>query len=790
MAQHKHGIRKVAVLGSGVMGSRIAAHCINAGLDVWLLDLKSDDPKRPNKLVEEHIKELTKTSPEPLFDASLARHIKPGNFEDDLEVLSEVDWIVEVVVERLDIKKNLMRKVETVRKPGTIVSSNTSGIPIRKIGEECSEEFQSHFLGTHFFNPPRYMKLLEVIPTELTSSEVIEFVTGFCQKTLGKGVVHCKDTPNFIANRIGVFSIASIVPYFFNKQLRAETIDVLTGTLTGYSKAATFRTADMAGLDVLKHVADNLYPAVPDDEKREVFKLPGTFGEMVEHGLIGNKAGKGFYTKEKGDKGKTYYVVDPETLEYEKQQPVTYETIENAKNAGKSSALRLRFLVEQDDEVGRFVWQIQKELMLYAANRIPEIADSVEEVDRAMQWGFNWELGPFQRWDAIGVRYAAERIENEGETVPDSIKKMLKDGREQFYDYDARTVYNLATGQVESLTSPAQGAITVAHQKSEAKEVLGNQSAGLLDIGDGVALFEFRSRTNTLSSELIDTLFTSLDRVGKDFDALVIGHDGNNFSVGADLKEMGPSIQKGHYDKVMEAVKNFQSAVLGIKYAPFPVVVAPFNQTLGGGTEFMLHADKVVAHHELYAGLVEAGVGLLPAGGGTKEMVRRYLDRVVDSDNADEIPYLKEVFKLIGMAKVSMGAVRARQMGLLRDQDAVVMNRDLLIRSAKSYAQTLSETGYQPPREPQVKLLGKSGYGAIKTMLYNLKEGRFITPYDFIIGDKVAEVMTGGNLSEPQWVPESYVMRLEREAFVDLVKDQRTIDRIEHMLTKGKPLRN
>src|SRR6056297_3183010 len=429
----KFNIQNVVILGSGVMGSQIAAHCINAGLNVKLLDLKSDDASHPNKTVEENIGKLKKMNPAPLAMPDWADRIIPGNFEDNLDWIEEADWVCEVIVERMDIKKNMMSDIEKVRKKGTIVSSNTSGLPISEISEDVSDEFKSHFLGTHFFNPPRYMKLLEIIPTESTDDEITEYMSGFCEKILGKGTVVCKDTPNFIANRIGVFSMASIMPWFFNGELRAAEIDFLTGTLTGYSKAATFRTADMAGLDVLNHVAENLYPAVPDDERRELFKVPDGFKKMVEKGAHGNKEGHGFYKKVKGEKGNEYHVIDPESLDYGPQQDVEFESAEKAKKEFKSSGERLKYLVNQDDIAGKFLWAIDCDLLLYAANRIPEITDSIEAIDRAMQWGFNWELGPFQRWDAIGVEESVKRMEEEGRKVPDTVKKMLESGRTSFY---------------------------------------------------------------------------------------------------------------------------------------------------------------------------------------------------------------------------------------------------------------------------------------------------------------------------------------------------------------------
>lgn len=789
MSSKKFRIQKVAVLGSGTMGSQIAAHCVNAGLEVMLLDLKSDDDD-PNKTVKENIKKLGKMNPAPLALPGYADHIQPGNFEDDLDKLSGVDWICEAIVEKMDIKKNMMSRLDEVQLGNTIVSSNTSGLPIGKISEDCSDQFQQHFLGTHFFNPPRYMKLLEVIPTENTSGDVIEFMSHFCEKMLGKGVVECKDTPNFIANRIGIFSMASIMPWFFDGSFRAEEIDFLTGTITGYSKAATFRTADMSGLDIIHHVAENLYPAIPADERREVFDLPESFKKMVEEGKHGNKTGQGFYKKVQTDSGKEYKVIDPETHEYESQINPQFESTSEAKEKFKTPGERLKYLVNKDDEVGRFLWQIHCDLLLYAANRIPEITDSLESIDNAMKWGFNWELGPFERWDAIGVTESVERMQEEGLEVPDSVLEMLNSDREQFYDKDQGTVYNLATGEVEPLSPPAKGAIQVANLKSENREVLGNKSAGLYDMGDGVALFEFRTKQHTLGFELVETLAQSCEKVKEDFDALVIGHDGDNFTYGANLMEAIQAWQQGEKDQVQQAVKNFQDTAVGLRYQPFPVVVAPFGRTLGGGVELMLHADSVVAHHELYAGLVEVGVGLIPAGGGTKEMLRRTMQRVTEEDRSDPIPYIKEVFKTMGMAKVSPSAAKARDYHYLKAEDTIVMNRDLLLAAAKTEAHTLVDQGYQPPFEPSIKVMGREGLSALKLMLYIMHESGWITDYDKVVAEKLAWAISGGDLSEPQDVPESYILKLEREVFMELLEDERTHARIEHMLKKGKPLRN
>src|SRR6056297_695353 len=785
----KFNIQNVVILGSGVMGSQIAAHCINAGLNVKLLDLKSDDASHPNKTVEENIGKLKKMNPAPLAMPDWADRIIPGNFEDNLDWIEEADWVCEVIVERMDIKKNMMSDIEKVRKKGTIVSSNTSGLPISEISEDVSDEFKSHFLGTHFFNPPRYMKLLEIIPTESTDSSVVDYMAGFCEKILGKGVVECKDTPNFIANRIGVFSMATIMPWFFNGKFRAEEIDFLTGTLTGYSKAATFRTADMAGLDVLKHVAENLYPAVPDDERREIFKVPEEFKKMVENGAHGNKTGHGFYKKVKTDEGKAYHVINPETLEYEPQQDVSFEIAEEAKKKYKSAGKRLKFLVNQDNKAGEFLWEIQCDLMLYAANRIPEITESVESIDRAMQWGFNWEMGPFQRWDAIGVRESVERMISEGREVPDSVQKMLDEGRETFYDDDG-TVFNLATGKADQLSAPADGAVTVKLLEKDAKEIWGTSSAVLYDMGDGVALFEFRTKQQTLGFELVSSLDHACEIVKEQFDALVIGHDNENFSYGANLGEAGQALKDGDFDKIREAVENFQKVAVGLRYQPFPVVSAVAGRCFGGGVEFMMHSDKVVAHHELYCGLVELGVGLIPVGGGTKELLLRSMQKVKESEDADPLPYLKDPFKTIGLGKVSDGAPKARELGYLRDTDMIVMHRDLLLVTARQQARAMADAGYRPPAEPRIKLMGKTGLSVLDVTLYIMSEARRASPYDKVLAGKVAEIMTGGDLSEPQDVPESYILKLEREAILECFQDERTHKRMEHMLKTGKPLRN
>lgn len=780
-------LQKVVILGSGVMGSQIAAHCLNAGMEVWLLDLKSDDSERPNRIAEEAVERLKKMKPAPLAEPEHAARIYTGNFEDHLSAAGLADWVCEVVVERMDVKKEMMQRLEKLRGPETIVSSNTSGLPIGEIASGCSPEFRRHFLGTHFFNPPRYMKLLELIPTPDTDPAVLEAMERFCEVRLGKGVVQCKDTPNFIGNRIGVFSIASVMPWYADGRMSAEEIDLLTGPLGGYSKAATFRTCDIVGLDVLQHVVSNLYPSVPEDERRDLFRLPGLFDRMVEKGWLGNKSGQGFYKKVSGPDGTEYRVLNPETLEYEQQADPVFESVTAARKKFETSEERLNFLVWSDDRAGRFLWEIQCDLLLYAANRIPEISDSVESIDRAMEWGYNWELGPFRRWDAIGVRESVEKMQKEGREVPGSVLKMLDSDRDSFYLNG--TVYNLTTGNSEPLTPPAVGAVTAGGlQRNQKTVVLQGEESALVDMGSGVALFEFQSRQHTLSMRLMEELQLAGEKVRSSFDALVIGHDGDNFSYGADLREVLTAARKENWDLLERAIRNFQAVVLGLRYHPFPVVAAVSGRVFGGGVEMMMHCDRVIAHYELYCGLVEFGVGLIPAGGGTKEMLLRSMSRL--AADADPLPFLKEAFTTIGMATVSESATHARKLGFLRPEDSVVMNRDLLLTAAQKVARSLVDRGYHPPARPKIRVTGQTGYSALRIMLYNLQEAGRISPYDARLGERTAWVMSGGNVSEPQDVEEKTLLELEVNAIMELLREEKTQQRIHQMLKTGKPLRN
>ncbi len=778
-------IRKVAVLGSGVMGSQIAANCINAGLEVLLLDLKSDDPKRPDKIAEEAIKKIKNLKPAPFGLPGFADRIEVGNFEDDFDRLKEVDWICEVIIERMDIKKKMMSRLDEVRAPRTIVSSNTSGLPISEISSDCTKEFKEYFIGTHFFNPPRYMKLLEIIPTECTSEKVISHMSSFCERVLGKGVVLCKDTPNFIGNRIGVFSMASIMPHFFDGKFRVEEIDALTGTLTGYSKSATFRTGDIVGLDVMAHVSGNIHPLIPDDEMRDTFKLPGQFGKMIEEGKLGNKRGEGFYKKVQTEKGREFHVINPETLEYGPQKELGDELIAEAKKI-RDTGKRLQFLSFHNSDIGNFVWETQRDLMVYAANRIPEISDSIESVDRALKWGFNWEMGPFERWDALGVDAVIEKLNAKGRDIPDVVSELKKAGFSSFYS--GGKVFDPISKSMVDQAPNANGELTVAQVRKAKVPFFENDSAALLDMGDGIALFEFKTKNATLGFELVKSLENCLESVEKHFKALVISHDGDNFAYGANLMEAVQAVQNGKFEDVVAAVTNFQRTAVKLRYASFPVISAPFGRTLGGGTEFVLYSDRVVAHHELYMGLVEVGVGLIPAGGGTTELLKRAMNKL--EPEADPLPFIKEAFKTIGLAKVSDSAHKARELGFIRNEDVIVMNRNLQLAIAKEEALSMLESGYQPPAKEPIKVQGLKALGVMKTMLYVMNEARYATDYDKVVSGRVAFVLAGGDLSEPQEVPEDYLLKLEREAILECFKDEGTHARIEHMLKTGKPLRN
>jgi len=810
----KPRIEKAVVLGAGTMGSRIAAHLANAGLPCILLDivppnLPVDAPSgERNKIVRAGLDAAKKSKPATFFTAALAEKIAIGNFEDDLGRCAEADWIIEVVAENLEIKRKLLARVAQFRKPGAMVTTNTSGLPVRLIAEGMSEEFQQHWAGTHFFNPPRYLKLVEVIPGPKTSKDVVESLSEFCDRRLGKGVVVAKDTPNFIANRIGTFSMLNALRLMGTLGMTVEEVDACTGPAVGWPKSATFRTADIVGLDVLLHVVKNIYETAPNDESREIYKVPTLVGEMAKRGWLGDKTGQGFYKKLTGQGEKEILTLDVHTMEYRTRQKARFASLEMAK-AIEDTRERLCALVgPKGDKAQEFLWGGLSETCLYAARRVLEISDSVVDVDRAMRWGFGWELGPFEIMDAIGVKAFAGQVQKEGRALPAVIEKVLASGRKGFYESEkgTTTVFDIATGGAKKVEEP-KGVIILKSLKEAGREVEHNSGASLIDLGDGVVCCEFHAKMNAIGADLIAMLHKGLKRLETDFDAMVIGNQAVNFSVGANLMLVLVGAQEQEWDELHMAVKQFQNINLAIKYAPKPVVAAPQGMALGGGCEVSLHAAKIQAAAEAYLGLVETGVGLIPGGGGTKEMLVRAnehaggtgfsLSSSPESD-LDLFHALKPIFEAIAMAKVGTSAEECRDLGYLRREDGVSMNRDRLVADAKEAALSLVRGGYKPlaptwqegAQTTQIKVLGEQFLAGAKLAIHMMLRGGYASEYDAHVGRKLANILAGGALTSPQLVSEQYVLDLEREAFVSLCGEKKTQERIAHTLKTGKPLRN
>jgi 3-hydroxyacyl-CoA dehydrogenase len=815
----KRRIEKAVVLGAGTMGSRIAAHFANAGLPCVLLDivppnLPADAPAgERNKIVRAGLDAAKKSKPAAFFTPALAEKIAIGNFEDDLARCAEADWIIEVVAENLEIKRNLLARVAQFRKPGAIVTTNTSGLPVNLITEGMSEEFQQHWAGTHFFNPPRYLKLVEVIPGPKTSNDVVESLSEFCDRRLGKGVVLAKDTPNFIANRIGTFSMLNALRLMGTLGMTVEEVDACTGPAVGWPKSATFRTADIVGLDVLVHVVKNIYETAPNDESREMYKVPALVEEMVKRGWLGDKTGQGFYKKVKGEGEKEILTLDVNAMEYRARQKAKFASVEMGK-AIEDTRERLRALVgpvlegQKGDKAQQFLWGALSEMCLYAARRVPEISDNVVDVDRAMRWGFAWELGPFEIMDAIGVKTFAGQVQKEGRTLPLVLEKVLTSGRKGFYESEkgATTVFDIGSGGAKKVEEP-KGVIILKSLKDAGREVERNSGASLIDLGDGVVCCEFHAKMNAIGADLIAMLHKGLKRLETDFDAMVIANQAVNFSVGANLMLVLVGAQEQEWDELHMAVKQFQNINLAIKYAPKPVVAAPQGLALGGGCEVNLHAAKIQAAAEAYIGLVETGVGLIPGGGGTKEMLIRAnehaggtgfgLSSSSESD-LDLFHALKPIFEAIAMAKVGTSAEECRDLGYLRREDGVSMNRDRLVADAKEAALALVRGGYKPlaaswqegAQTTQIKVLGEQFLAGAKLAIHMMLRGGYASEYDAHVGRKLANILAGGALSSPQMVSEQYVLDLEREAFVSLCGEKKTQERIAHTLKTGKPLRN
>jgi 3-hydroxyacyl-CoA dehydrogenase len=800
-------IQKAAVLGAGTMGARIAAHFANAGLPCLLLDILPKDaaPAERNKIVAAGLDAAKKSKPAAFFTTELAAKVSIGNFEDDLSRIADADWIIEAVAENLEIKRGLLSKVAQFRKPGAIVTTNTSGLRVHLIADGMAEEFQAHWAGTHFFNPPRYMKLVEVIPGRKTSREVLDALSDFCDKQLGKGVVIAKDTPNFIANRIGTYSMLNALRLMSTLGMTIEEVDACTGPAVGWPKSATFRTADIVGLDVLMHVVRNIYETAPNDESREAYKIPALVEEMAKRKWLGDKTGQGFYKRVKGGEGeREILTLDVNTLDYRPRQKAKFASIEAGKTV-EDTRERLRgflsplFEGQKTDKAQQFIWGGLSEMCLYAGRRMPEISDHIEDVDRAMRWGFAWELGPFESVDAIGLPAFAGQIRKEGRSLPAIFEKVLAQGRKSFYESEKgqASVFDFGSGLMTEVKEPA-GILILKNVKEAGREIERNTGASLIDLGDGVICCEFHSKMNAIGADLIAMIHKGLKRLETDFDAMVIANQSTNFSVGANLMLVLIGAQEQEWDELHLAVKQFQNVNLAIKYAPKPVVAAPQGMALGGGCEISLHAAKIHAAAEAYIGLVETGVGLIPGGGGTKEMLIRANENAGSGDDLDLFHTLRPVFESIAMAKVGTSAEECRQLGYLRRGDPVSMNRERLVADAKQTALALIRGGWKPSatswqegaQTTQIKVLGESFLAAAKMAIHLMVRGGYASDYDAHVARKLGNILAGGSLSAPQMVSEQYVLDLEREAFVSLCGEKKTQERIAHTLKTGKPLRN
>ena len=789
-------IQRVAVLGAGTMGAAIAAHAANAGLKVDLLDIvpPGAQGKERNSIVKAGFERMLKAKPPALMEQSLAENIRLGNFEDDFERLKEADWIMEAIIERLEPKQELMARIERVAKEKAIISTNTSGIPIAKIVEGRSEAFKRRFLGTHFFNPPRYLKLLEIIPTTDTDPEVVEYMRTFGERVLGKGVVIAKDMPNFIGNRVGSYSGMQAMNYALNNGYGIEEIDAITGPLIGRPNTATFRLADQVGLDIMVGVAQNLYELIPEDQFREELLPHEVLLRMVKANLLGNKTGSGFY-KRVQRAGKTVFdVLDLETFEYRPAQNPKPPIVQTAQKQGDLGA-RLRFLVSKADEDrdARYIRDTLMHSLMYAAWRAAEIAHSLLDIDHAMEWGFGHEAGPFRTWDMLGVPETVKQMEQLGMVLPSWVHEMLSKGNTSFYKKEngQELVYNPTTGTYEPVrTDPER--ISLALLRKAGKEIARNDSASLLDLGDGVLCFEIHSRASAINSDVVEMGKRALSELeGDRWVGLVIGNEARNFCVGANLVDVATAAQQGQWDQLRQMLQEFQNLVMGFRFSNKPVVTAPHGQTLGGGAEIALHSDQVVAAAETYMGLVETGVGLIPAGGGTKEIARRIISRPIAlSPNAPPLPFAEKAFETIAQAKVSGSALEARTLGFLTEENIIVMNPDHLLAVAKRQVLDIAEN-YRPPEGGKdIYAGGKPLLAALEIGVQQLQWAGYATEYDGVVVRQLARVLCGGELSASQWVSEVYMLTLEQNAFLSLLHNQKTMERIQAMLTTGKPLRN
>ncbi|MEM9679315.1 MAG: 3-hydroxyacyl-CoA dehydrogenase NAD-binding domain-containing protein [Bacteroidota bacterium] len=800
----KRRIKKVAVIGSGIMGSGIACHFANIGVDVLLLDivprelndaekakgLSLEDRIVRNRLVNDALKAALKSKPSPIYHKKFADRITTGNLEDDISKVKDVDWIIEVVVERLDIKKQVFENLEKHRTPGTLITSNTSGIPIKFMSEGRSEDFQKHFCGTHFFNPARYLKLFEIIPGPKTDPSVLEFLNGYGEQFLGKTSVVAKDTPAFIGNRIGIFSIMSLFHMVKEMGLTIEEVDKLTGPVIGRPKSATFRTVDVVGLDTLVHVANGIADNCTDDERHELFKLPEFIDKMMGNKWLGSKTGQGFYKKSVNAEGKKEILsLDLDTMEYRPGQKAKFATLELTKTVDKVID-RFKILVSGKDKAGEFYRKNLAALFAYVSYRIPEISDDIYKIDDAMKAGFGWEHGPFQIWDAVGVEQGIEMMKAEGYTPAQWVDDMLESGSTSFYTVNNGATYYYDIPKKSQEKVPGQDAFIILDNIRTSNEVFKNSGVVIEDLGDGILNVEFQSKMNTIGGDVLAGLNKAIDMAEKDYDGLVVGNQAANFSVGANIGMIFMMAVEQEYDELNMAIKYFQDTMMRMRYSSIPTISAPHGMCLGGGCELSMHADKVVAAAETYIGLVEFGVGVIPGGGGSKEMALRAQDTFRKGDV--ELNVLQEYFLTIGMAKVATSAYEAFDMGVLqKGKDIVVVNKDRQIATAKAHARLLADQGYtQPVKRKDIKVLGKQALGMFLVGTDAMEASHYISEHDQKIANKLAYVMAGGDLSEPTKVSEQYLLDLEREAFLSLCTERKTLERIQHMLKTGKPLRN
>jgi len=794
-------IRHAAVVGSGTMGSGIAALLAGVGVRVTLLDIPApgtqpgNPPGARNAIVLKNLDALQKSHPAQLFAPSDLDLITPGNLDDDLERLRDADWIIEAVVENLAVKQDLMARLETVRAPHAIVSTNTSGLSVHAIAEGRGDDFQRHFLGTHFFNPPRYLTLLEIIPHRQTDPAVLDFITDYGRTALGKGVVRCKDTPNFIANRF--ISVAGTfgVNYALEHGYTVGEVDALTGPLIGRPKTATFRLYDLIGADIMVHVNRNLYEAIPDDEAREVLNHPASsalLDTMLARGMLGNKTGQGFYKRVDTPEGREFWELNLQTLDYEPPAKVRFESVGQHRKIEDVGA-RIRAMVSAEDRAGQYLWHLHAFYLSYAARCLGEIADDIPSIDNANKWGFNHALGPFEIWDALGVAETAGRMAADGYEVAPWVQAMLDTGHATFYQRDAAGVvtgyYDSQRGGYAPLHKDPRS-IQIADLRAAGKRIEGMAGASLIDLGDGILLLEFHAKANAIDADIMAMGWKALEHLERGYDGLVIGNQGEHFSAGANLFLIAMLAQQQDWTQLHATVRELQNLCQALRAAPGPVVTAPFGMALGGGAEMAMAGARAVAHAELYIGLVEMGVGLLPSGTGCKELLRRKINPVMTTPNADVLPHLQQVFETLALAKVSESAKQARSLGFLRPEDRVVMNKDFLLAEAKREALHLLASGYTPQLPGQVWAAGRDALAALRIGVYTMREAGYASDHDVLIANKIAHVLCGGDLSAPGWVPEQYILDLEREAFVELCHEPKTIERMMHMLQTNRPLRN